>query len=116
MQHKFKSKNELRKRRHKRIRAKIVGTSERPRLSVYKSNQFVSAQLIDDARRRTVASAHGRTFKGSQSVQAKAVGEAIAKAAKDLGVKSVVFDRGGYRYGGHVQMLAEAARAGGLIF
>jgi large subunit ribosomal protein L18 len=116
MKHSATTKQALRKRRHARVRARIKGTSARPRLAVYKSNRFVSAQLIDDTTGKTIAAAHGRQFKGSQSVQARAVGEAIAKAAKAKGVSAIVFDRGGYRYDGHVKALAEAARTGGLTF
>lgn len=116
MQHKPKNKNELRKRRHARIRATIKGTTERPRLAVFRSNRFVSAQLIDDTTGKTLAAAHGREFKGAQSVQAASVGTAIAKKALAAGVKKAVFDRGGYRYGGQVKSLADAARAGGLTF
>ncbi len=107
---------ELRKRRHARVRARIKGTAERPRLAVYRSNRFVSAQLIDDTAGKTLAAAHGREFKGSQSLQAKAVGSALAKAARAAGIVSIVFDRAGYRYGGQVKTLADAAREGGLIF
>lgn len=110
------TKQQLRARRHARVRAKVKGTHTRPRLAVYKSNRFISAQLVDDTKGVTVAAAHGRAFGGSQAAQAKAVGEAIAKAAKALGIGSVVFDRGGYHYGGQVQVLADAARAGGLVF
>jgi large subunit ribosomal protein L18 len=127
MNHKPTSTSELRKRRHARVRATIKGTAERPRLAVFRSNRFVSAQLIDDTVGKTVAAAHGREFsaKGGsssggkglpQSVQAKAVGAAIAKAAKTAGITTIVFDRGGYRYGGQVKSLADAAREGGLIF
>jgi large subunit ribosomal protein L18 len=116
MNHKPTSTSELRKRRHARVRATIKGTAERPRLAVFRSNRFVSAQLIDDTVGKTVAAAHGREFKGAQSVQAKAVGAAIAKAAKTAGITTIVFDRGGYRYGGQVKSLADAAREGGLIF
>lgn len=110
------SKKELRDRRHRRVRAKITGTAERPRLAVYKSNKFVSAQLIDDTKGATIAAAHGRSFKGSLSVQAGAVGKAIAEAGKKAGVSTVVFDRGGYEYGGQVKAVAEAARENGLTF
>lgn len=116
MNHKPKSNSELRKRRHARVRATIKGTAERPRLAVFRSNRFVSAQLIDDAAGKTVAAAHGREFKGPQSVQATKVGETIAKKAKAAGITAAVFDRGGYRYGGQVKALADAARAGGLAF
>ena len=110
------SKNVLRQRRHARIRARVVGRADRPRLAIFKSNRFVSAQLIDDAKGHTLASAHGREFKGSAALQAAKVGEAIAKRAKDAGVSAVVFDRGGYEYAAQVKALADAARAGGLTF
>lgn len=116
MNHKPKTNSELRKRRHARVRATVKGTAERPRLAVFRSNRFVSAQLIDDTAGTTVAAAHGREFKGAQSLQAKAVGAAIAKKAVALGITAVVFDRGGYRYGGQVKSLADAAREGGLKF
>ncbi|MDE1919504.1 MAG: 50S ribosomal protein L18 [Patescibacteria group bacterium] len=116
MKHAPKTNSELRKRRHARIRATVKGTAERPRLAVFRSNRFVSAQLIDDAAGKTVAAAHGREFKGPQSVQATSVGAAIAEKAKKAGITAVVFDRGGYRYGGQVKALADAARAGGLAF
>ncbi len=111
-----KNKHELRARRHARVRARVSGTAERPRLAVYRSNRFISVQLIDDTVGKTLAAAHGREIKGAASAQAKAVGEIIAKKAKEAGVASVVFDRGGYRYGGQVKTLAEAAREGGLTF
>lgn len=103
-------------RRHARVRSRITGTASRPRLAIFKSNRFVSAQLIDDTTGTTLAAAHGRSFKGSQTVQAKAVGEAVAKAAKEKGITAAVFDRAGYRYGGLIKQLAEAARLGGLAF
>jgi len=116
MNHAPNTKEALRARRHNRVRAKITGTAARPRLAVHKSNRFISAQLIDDAAGKTIASAHGREFPGTQSVQAKAVGEAIAAKAKAAGIASALFDRGGYRYTGHVKAVADAARAGGLAF
>lgn len=116
MQHKPKTNSELRKRRHARVRALVKGTAERPRLAVFRSNRFVSAQLIDDTAGKTVAAAHGREFKGSQSVQATSVGTVVAKKAKALGITTIVFDRGGYRYSGQVKALADAAREGGLTF
>lgn len=116
MQHKPKNKNELRARRSARIRAKVKGTEKRPRLAVFRSNRFVSAQLIDDSTGMTLAEAHGRRFKGTQSEQAKSVGAALAKDAKAKGISRAVFDRGGYRYGGQVKALADAAREGGLAF
>lgn len=116
MNHKPTTNSELRKRRHARVRAVIKGTAERPRLAVFRSNRFVSAQLIDDTVDKTLAAAHGREFPGTQSKQATSVGSAIAKKAKAAGINTVVFDRGGYRYGGQVKALADAARAGGLAF
>ncbi|MBU6321476.1 MAG: 50S ribosomal protein L18 [Patescibacteria group bacterium] len=110
------NKNILRTRRHARIRGKVAGTAARPRLAVYRSNRFVSVQLIDDAAGKTLAAAHGREFGGAQGAQAKAVGEAIAKRAKEAGIETAVFDRGGYHYGAQVAALAEAARTGGLRF
>ena len=112
----LKTKNDLRQHRHKSVGARIAGTAARPRLAVFKSNRFVSAQLINDDAGNTLASAHGREFKGSQAVQAVKVGEAIAKRAIEAGVKTVVFDRGGYQYAAQVKALADAARAGGLAF
>lgn len=116
MKSKPSTNRELRLRRHARVRATVKGTAERPRLAVFRSNRFVSAQLIDDVAGKTVAASHGRAFKGAQSAQAKAVGAAIAKAAKAKGITAAVFDRGGYRYGGQVKALADAAREGGLTF
>jgi large subunit ribosomal protein L18 len=111
-----KSKNQSRLTRHKRVRSRISGTAARPRLAVFRSNKFVSVQLIDDVAGNTIAAAHGREFKGSQSVQAAAIGKAIAERAKKLGVSAIVFDRGGYAYAAQVKALADAARAGGLTF
>jgi len=125
MKNKPKNKNEIRKRRHARVRAVVKGTPARPRLAVFRSNRFISAQLIDDTVGKTVAAAHGRDFSakgGSASggkdmvAQAKAVGFAIAKAAKAVGIGAIVFDRAGYRYIGQVKALADAVREGGLIF
>lgn len=110
------TKKEQRDRRHRRVRAKIMGTAARPRLAVYKSNRFVSAQLIDDESRTTIAAAHGRAFPGALSAQAVAVGKAIAGEAKKKGVTTIVFDRGGYNYGGQVKALADSAREAGLTF
>jgi large subunit ribosomal protein L18 len=110
------SKNDTRKRRHARIRSKVSGTADRPRLAVYRSNRFVSVQLIDDAKGHTIAQAHGREFPGAQSAQAASVGKAIAERAKKAGVSSVVFDRGGYAYAAQIRALADAAREGGLTF
>jgi large subunit ribosomal protein L18 len=95
-------------RRQKRIRAKVAGTSSRPRLSVYRSNKYMYAQLIDDTVGKTLVSAKGQ--------KASEVGKKIAELATKLKVKAVVFDRGGYRYHGRVPSLAESAREGGLVF
>jgi large subunit ribosomal protein L18 len=110
---------ELRARRHKRVRKHLVGTAERPRLVVFRSNRGIAAQLIDDGAGKTLAAAsslHVRNAKGTKSDQAAQVGKLLAENAKKAGVKSVVFDRGGYLYHGRVKALAEAAREGGLQF
>jgi large subunit ribosomal protein L18 len=113
------SKHEARLRRHRRIRGKVTGTAERPRLVVFRSNRGIFAQLVDDEQGRTVASADWlalRPFTGSKSEQAKEVGWRLAVAAKAAGVKTCVFDRGGYLYHGRVKALADGAREGGLRF
>jgi large subunit ribosomal protein L18 len=110
------TKKDLRDRRHARVRSMIKGTTERPRLSFSKSNRFVQVQVIDDVTGKTVVASHGRSIKGSLSVQAAEVGKDIAKKAKAAGVTTVVFDRGGFNYEGQVKALAEAAREGGLTF
>lgn len=113
------SKNTITKReaRKNRIRAKISGTSSRPRLAVFKSNKFIYAQLIDDQAANTIAAADSKAIKaGSPLEKAKKVGESIAKLAQEKGVKEAVFDRGGFRYTGAVAELAEGARSGGLTF
>lgn len=110
-------KKEKRNRRHVRIRAKISGTKDMPRLSVFKSNKHISAQLIDDENSVTIASVHSREVKGKNMMEKSAlVGEAIAEKGLAKKVKSVVFDRGGFIYAGNVKALAEGARAGGLKF
>jgi large subunit ribosomal protein L18 len=112
-----KPKERLRRRR--RVRAKVRGTAERPRLSVFRSNRGVSVQLIDDVDGRTLAAVTWTEadLKGLQSMeQAKRAGELIAERAKAAGVETVVFDRGGYQYHGRVRALAEGAREGGLRF
>jgi|SRR5215210_3139309 len=110
---------ERRARRHKRVRKQVVGTAERPRLVVFRSNRGIAAQLVDDSAGRTVAAASSlnvRGAKGTKSDQAAAVGKLLAQNAKKAGVESVVFDRGGYLYHGRVKALADAARDGGLDF
>jgi len=108
-------------RRHARIRAKVIGTAERPRLSVYKSNRYLHVQIIDDASGKTLVSgstkemaAKGKTAKKMDA--AKTLGEELAKRAKAAGITAVVFDRGGFRYTGRITTLAEAVREGGLKF
>ena len=111
---------EARLRRHRRVRAKVHGTAERPRLVVFRSNRGIEAQLVDDDKGRTLASAShlalAKSFKGDKTAQAEAVGKALAAAAKKAGVDTCVFDRGGYLYHGRVKALAEGAREGGLKF
>ncbi|WP_070121487.1 50S ribosomal protein L18 [Bacillus marinisedimentorum] len=114
-------KNATRKKRHARVRAKLTGTPERPRLNVYRSNNHIYAQIIDDVNAKTIASAstvdNELTLDATGNVEAaQKVGELIAKRAVDNGVSQVVFDRGGYLYHGRVKALAEAAREGGLEF
>ena len=112
------SKNDVRKIRHSRVREKIVGTHEVPRLCVYRSNTNISAQIIDDEQGITLVSASSLELKlkNLNVESATKVGEELAKKATKAGIKKVVFDRGGYLYHGRVQALAEAARKGGLEF
>ena len=110
------TKQALRARRHKRVRARVEGSAERPRLAVFKSNKYLSAQVINDALGTTLAAAHGREFGGSVGSQAAKVGVAVAERAKSAGITAVVFDRGGYQYGAQIKALADAARLGGLTF
>ncbi len=110
-------KTQKRQTRRNRIRAKVSGTPAMPRLSVFKSNKYIYAQLIDDESGKTIVEASGKTLKaGKKSDQAVAVGKEIAKRAIEKGVSKVVFDRGGYIYTGRVRALADAAREGGLKF
>jgi large subunit ribosomal protein L18 len=113
------STREARLRRHRRVRGKVSGTAERPRLVVFRSNRGIFAQLIDDEAGRTLASATwlaNRGHKGTKTEQAAEVGKALAAAAKKAGVETCVFDRAGYLYHGRVKALAEGAREGGLQF
>jgi large subunit ribosomal protein L18 len=106
-----------RQRRHARIRARIAGTAERPRLSVYRSNTTIYAQIIDDVAGKTLCAASDiKGGKGTKSESAKNVGAEVAKAALALGINTVVFDRGGFLYAGRVKALADAAREAGLTF
>ena len=115
---KAKERVEKRGRIRARIRNKVSGTAERPRLAVKKSLKYIYAQVIDDASGKTLASASSKeaAAKGANAAAAKAVGALIAKKLKDKGVTRVVFDRGGYLYHGNVKALADAARENGLEF
>ena len=110
-------RNEIRKRIHARIRRKLAGTAERPRLNVYRSVSHIYAQVIDDAAGVTIASASTiKTKTGGNVAAAKEIGKTIAELAKEKGVTKVVFDRGGYLYHGRIKALADAAREAGLEF
>jgi large subunit ribosomal protein L18 len=119
----IEEKERLRKKRHRRVRAKVEGTAERPRLNVSRSLQHIYAQLIDDTTGQTLAAAStvDKTLRESQKTggnieAAKAVGKLIAERSQEKGITSVVFDRGGYKYHGRVQALADSAREAGLKF
>ena len=115
----LKTTPQARLRRRRRVRAKIRGTAERPRLSVFRSNRGIGAQLIDDVAGNTVAAVNWTEgdLKSLKSMdQAKRAGELLAERAKAAGVETVIFDRGGYRYHGRVKALADGAREGGLSF
>ncbi len=117
----LKNKNESRQKRHTRVRKKVNGTSERPRLNVYRSTAHIYAQVIDDKAGQTLAAASSvdkalEIKVGGNVDAAKAVGTAIAQRAKDAGISKVVFDRGGYLYHGRIAALAAAAREAGLDF
>jgi large subunit ribosomal protein L18 len=118
-----KNRSEARERRHARVRAKVFGTLERPRLSVFRSNSEIYAQVIDDVEGRTIASAssidselRAKAQGLKKSEQARLIGKMVAERAKGKGIESVVFDRGGFRYTGRVKALADAAREAGLQF
>lgn len=118
----LRQRNDIRQRVHSRIRAKMSGTAERPRLNVYRSLNHIYTQLIDDANGVTLASASTMSQKGAERAAggnieaARAVGKLIAERAASKGIKKVVFDRGGYLYHGRVKALADAARESGLDF
>ena len=113
---------EVRRKKHARVRARVEGSTQRPRLAVFRSSAHIYAQVIDDINRTTLAAASdidpdGKSAaKGDKTTRAKAVGSLIAQRAKAAGVAKVVFDRGGYLYHGRVKALADAAREGGLEF
>ena len=115
-----KARVQSRSRIRERIRGKVLGSEQRPRLAIFKSQKYIYAQVIDDAAGRTLASASSKDsdagVKGANANAAKAVGALIAKRAKDKGITRVVFDRGGYLYHGNVKALADAARENGLEF
>ena len=107
--------------RHKRVRAKILGTKERPRVSVFKSNKHIFAQLVDDNSGKTIVSgkivSSGKSkIKGNKTEKAAEIGKLLAEKAKAAGITEVVFDRGGYKYHGRVKALADGLRQGGLKF
>ena len=119
----MKTKEDIRARIHRRIRKKISGTPERPRLAVFRSQAHIYAQVIDDGTGRTVCSASSLdetlkkdTKRGANVAAAKAVGQLIASRAREKGIEAVVFDRGGFQYHGRIKALADAAREGGLKF
>ncbi len=123
-------KTQKRDRRHARVRAKVLGTVERPRLSIFRSNKFIYAQIIDDEAGKTLVSASDMELKGATSAKSsgapkkkkgkiessKTIGVELAKKAKEKNISKVVFDRGGYLYAGRVKAVAEGAREGGLDF
>ena len=114
-----KTKQAVRLKRRRRVRAKVTGTAERPRIAVFRSNRGVSAQLIDDVAGRTLAAVNWTEgdLKGlGRMEQATRVGALLAERAKSAGIETAVFDRGGYQYHGRVKALAEGAREGGLTF
>ena len=112
-----KSRAEKRVRRHLRVRKSVKGTSERPRLVVYRSLKHITAQLVDDDAERTLATVTStKVGKGKKSEKSLEVGKQIAAVAKDKGISKVVFDRGGYQYHGRVKAVADGAREGGLEF
>jgi large subunit ribosomal protein L18 len=120
---KYKSRSEARERRHKRVRSRISGTPDRPRLSIYRSLSEIYAQIIDDKAGQTLVSASTLDHElrsgvegMKKSEQARKIGQALAERAKAKGIKVIVFDRGGYRYIGRVKALADGARDGGLEF
>jgi large subunit ribosomal protein L18 len=113
------SKDIIRQRIHKRIRRRLAGTPERPRLAVFRSVKHIYAQVIDDTQGHTVASASSNEKAGANGgnvAGAKAIGKLVAERAKEKGIKAVVFDRGGYLYHGRVKALADSAREAGLEF
>ena len=111
-----KGRQELRYRRHLRVRKRVSGTAERPRLVVFRSLKHIYAQLVDDSTSRTLAMVSDHKLTGKKSEKSSEVGKLIAQKAKDAGYSSVVFDRAGYKYHGRVKAVADGAREGGLEF
>lgn len=112
-----KKMNTRRKRRVARVRSRVVGTKEKPRLSVFRSNRYIQAQLVDDEKGVTIAAVSSREDKkGTKQEKATRAGELIAQRAKEVGITKAVFDRRSYRYHGRVRAFAEGARKGGLVF
>jgi large subunit ribosomal protein L18 len=111
-----KTRQELRYRRHNRVRNRVIGTTERPRLVVFRSLKHIYAQLVDDTTNRTLAAVSDRKLEGKKSAKSTEVGKLIAQKAKEAGFSRVVFDRAGYRYHGRVKAVADGAREGGLEF
>ncbi|HEX7123516.1 MAG TPA: 50S ribosomal protein L18 [Gemmatimonadaceae bacterium] len=111
-----KNKAERRQRRHLRVRKRVAGSSERPRLVVYRSLKHITAQLVDDTGGRTLLTVTDQGITGTKTQRAAEVGKRVAAKAKEAGVSKIVFDRAGYRYHGRVKALADGAREGGLEF
>lgn len=111
-----KTRQELRYRRHLRIRKRVMGTAERPRLVIFRSLKHIYAQLVDDVSQRTLLTVGDGELTGKKAEKAVTVGKQLAEAAKEKGIAKVVFDRAGYRYHGRVKALADGAREGGLEF
>ncbi len=112
-----KTREQQRYRRHLRVRKKVMGTAERPRLVIFRSLKHISAQLVDDVARRTIATVTSTSIEGGKKTEKSTeVGKRIAAKAKDAGITKVVFDRAGYKYHGRVKAVADGAREGGLEF
>jgi large subunit ribosomal protein L18 len=111
-----RSREGLRTRRHFRVRKKVNGTSERPRLVIYRSLKHIYAQLVDDVAQRTLMTVTDSGAEGKKTEKSTEVGKRIAQKAKEAGITKVVFDRGGYKYHGRVKAVADGAREGGLEF
>jgi large subunit ribosomal protein L18 len=111
-----KTRAEQRDRRHRRVRAKVAGTPERPRLVVYRSLKHIYAQIVDDQAQRTLLTVSDQALSGTKTEKSAAVGKLVAEKAKATGITKVVFDRGGYQYHGRVKAVADGAREAGLEF